>query len=315
MVDRYPRPLASVSFVMGATRRVRLRSGWWHRPDLLNLISDLLLLFAMMGLIYSLVAWAISLPFFPIREVVVMSTPGHLTQEQLEYVARGAIRGNFFTTQLDELRATFERLPWVRHAEVRRRWPDGLELVIEEHQAIAYWIASEEGDVHLVDARGEVFAALADVAPPPAADQDSPMLPVLYENHADTAPSPSPETRIGGQAMEFVAPDGEALPVFSGPRGSAPVVLARYETYSNILRPLGARLVELDLSARAAWRLQLDNGLTIVLGREQEDPVFLETRLARFVATWPQLQRMGIEIVHADLRYPSGFTLTPAEDK
>ncbi|MDR2690250.1 MAG: cell division protein FtsQ/DivIB [Azoarcus sp.] len=334
MAERCPRPFVSASFAMGRAR-VRPRSGCWHRPDLLNLISDLLFLFAITGLIYALLAWAGSLPFFPVREVFVTSTPGHVTREQLEHVARSTIRGNFFTIDLDKLRATFERLPWVRQAEVRRRWPDGLELAIEEHQAVAYW-GAKEGNTYLIDARGEVFAALSDVSTPLAFGEQEPLMPMAprdqepsmlltrYESHADTTPgqsagtpSPlSPTMQTGKQDMEIVAPDGEALPVFSGPWGSAPMVLARYETYSNILRPLGARLVELELSARAAWRLRLDNGLTIVLGREREDPTSLETRLAHFVTAWPQLQqRTGIDIVRADLRYPSGFTLTPAEDK
>jgi cell division protein FtsQ len=35
-----------------------------------------------------------------------------------------ALRGNFFTVDLEAVKETFEKLPWVRKAEVRRRWPD-----------------------------------------------------------------------------------------------------------------------------------------------------------------------------------------------
>jgi cell division protein FtsQ len=37
---------------------------------------------------------------------------------------------------------------------LRRRWPDKLEVVIEEHQALARW-----GNVALVNTHGELFYA------------------------------------------------------------------------------------------------------------------------------------------------------------
>jgi cell division protein FtsQ len=51
-----------------------------------------------------------------------------------------------------EVRATLERLPWVRSASVRRIWPDTLEVELEEHVALARW-----GDDALVNTHGEKF--------------------------------------------------------------------------------------------------------------------------------------------------------------
>jgi Cell division septal protein len=45
-------------------------------------------------------------------------------------------------------------LPWARNVSLRRRWPDKLEVVIEEHQAMARW-----GNVALVNTHGELFYA------------------------------------------------------------------------------------------------------------------------------------------------------------
>jgi cell division protein FtsQ len=248
-----------------------MRGGLWHRPQLLNLISDALLLFAAFGLGWALVTWTFSKPFFPLRELVLSTPPSQVTQAQLEYVARTAIQGNFFTASLEEVRTAFEKLPWVRHAKVRRLWPDGLALSLEEHEAVAYWknIGDDGGDVRLINRQGEVFAASSDTA----------------------------------------------MPEFSGPQGSAAVMLEYYRTYSRILQPLQAKLVRMDLSARGAWRLWLDNGLSIELDREQErSPI--EARLESFVAAWPRLQdRLGVRIARADLRYPNGFALTPANPK
>ncbi len=251
----------------GQRTNARDDRGLWNRPALLDLFSDVLMLFAAIGLGWALVTWFLSRPLFPLRELVVLTPPGQVTEAQLQYVARTAIRGNFFTIELDSVRSAFEKLPWVRRAEVRRRWPDGIELRLEEHQAVAYWTATESGDTRLVNRQGEVFTASSDAR----------------------------------------------MPAFSGPQGSAATLLARYETYSGMLKPMGASLMGLMLSAREAWQLKLDNGVLIVLGREQER-VPLEARLKRFVAAWPEVRdSIGLQVAVADLRYPGGFALTPID--
>jgi len=251
----------------GQRANAREDSGLWNRPALLDLLSDLLMLFAAIGLGWALVTWFLSRPLFPLRELVVLTPPGQVTEAQLQYVARTAIRGNFFTIELDSVRAAFEKLPWVRRAEVRRRWPDGIELRLEEHQAVAYWTATESGETRLVNRQGEVFTASSDAR----------------------------------------------MPAFSGPQGSAATLLARYQTYSEMLKPMGASLMGLMLSAREAWQLKLDNGVLIVLGREQERAP-LGARLKRFVSAWPEVRdSIGLQVAVADLRYPGGFALTPID--
>jgi len=69
----------------------------------------------------------------------------------------------------------------------------------------------------------------------------------------------------------------------------------------------------MDLSARGTWRLWLDNGLSIVLDREQEH-LSAKDRLESFVAALPHLQnRLGVQIARADLCYPNGFALAPVK--
>ena len=130
-------------------------NGLWDRPQLLNLISDVLMVVGAAGLGYAAVAALSRLPAFPLREVVVMTPLAQVTNAQLEYVARSSLRGNFFTVDLDDVRASFEKLPWVRKVYVRRQWPDRLEVRIEEHKPVARW---GEGRGELVNSYGEVFA-------------------------------------------------------------------------------------------------------------------------------------------------------------
>lgn len=132
--------------------------GFWDRPMLLNLLADVLLLGG--GL---LLAWAgamalQSLPVFPLRQLVVATPPDQVSRAQIEHTARSALSGNFFTVNLETAQAAFERMPWVRAASLRRLWPDGIALELEEHRAAARW-TPQDGEARLVSIRGEVFMA------------------------------------------------------------------------------------------------------------------------------------------------------------
>jgi cell division protein FtsQ len=74
---------------------------------------------------------------------------------------RREVRGTVFTVDLDSVRGGFEKLPWVRAVEVRRQWPPGLRVVLEEHVALARW-----GGLALVNTHGELFEAATDRALP-----------------------------------------------------------------------------------------------------------------------------------------------------
>ncbi|NMG02727.1 FtsQ-type POTRA domain-containing protein [Azoarcus taiwanensis] len=268
LVDDRPPGYALRRAVSFASARARGRetAGLWDRPALLDLVSDLLMLFVLLAALYALAIWFLARPFFTVREVVVLTPPAQVTVAQIEYAARSSITGNFFTVELEGVRTSFEKLPWVRRAEVRRRWPDAIELRLEEHQPVAYWTVAETDEIHLVNRQGEVFVAAS---------------------NAD-------------------------MPDFAGPPGSAAFLLARYREYTEVLSPLGRKPVGLWLSPREAWKIQLDDGMVLLLGREQSNaPV--GQRLERFVRTWPQAAaQIGVDIAMADLRYRTGFALTPA---
>ncbi|MDP2792764.1 MAG: cell division protein FtsQ/DivIB [Sulfurisoma sp.] len=139
-------------------RRVQENEGLWDRPQLLNLGADLLFVFAIAVLAWAAMSGVQRLPFYPLRELVVVGEVGRVSRAQIEHAARSALSGNLLSVNLDEARVAFEKLPWVRRAELRRQWPHALELVLEEHVAMARW-ARADGDPRLVNTRGEVFAA------------------------------------------------------------------------------------------------------------------------------------------------------------
>jgi cell division protein FtsQ len=126
----------------------------WHNAPALNRLSDVLFALAALLVFYGVIRVAIVQPVFAIRELRVVGAPQQLTREQVAAVAQRDIRGTFFTFDIVRVRDAFEKLPWVRKADVRRQWPDGIEVVVEAHQPLARW-----GKDALVNVQGDVFEA------------------------------------------------------------------------------------------------------------------------------------------------------------
>lgn len=238
--------------------------GLWHQPTLLNLLADMLIVAGVAGIAWAALTALQRLPLFPLREVVLAEKPQRVSTEQIAHVAHTTVVGNFFTVDLDATRAAIEKLPWVRSAAVRRLWPDGLSLTLEEHVAVAQW-RYQNGEPGLVNPQGEVFVA------------DLP----------DDAPS---------------------LPRLSGPEGTAAEILARHGEFNRAVASIGRSVTAVALSPRRAWRLRLDDGVAIELGRDEERHPLAE-RLGRFVANYENVKTRLGGVRVADMRYPNGFAV------
>ena len=129
----------------------------WDKPRLLNWLANLLYAMSVVLMLYALVFLVVHLPIFPIREVKVDGQLAHVNREQIKLIVAKHLKGNFFTLDLIKTRDAFQKLPWAREVSVRRRWPDKLDVVIEEHQALARW-----GNIALVNTHGELFQAATD---------------------------------------------------------------------------------------------------------------------------------------------------------
>jgi cell division protein FtsQ len=238
----------------------------WDKPNLLNAIANTLFGAAFFLILVMAVLWGIRQPAFAVREVRVTQRLVHVTPEQIEAVVKSEIDGNFFTLDLARARAGFEKLPWVRVANVRRQWPARLEVVLEEHVPLAHW--NTDLIAALVNTHGEVFDAAYDQSATP-------------------------------------------LPTFSGPDGSAQEITQQYDNFRRSLVVLGRAPQRIDLSSRRAWRLQLDTGLVIELGREQ-----IEARMERFITAYPRIVAQLSQVPeYVDLRYPNGFAVRVRDGK
>lgn len=100
-----------------------------------------------------------------------------------------------------------------------------------------------------------------------------------------------------------------ALPLFSGPAGTAKEIAIQYAYFRRALGEIGLAPGELHVSPRRAWQVKLENGPTLELGREQ-----IEARLARFVNAYARtLAKLGRRIEYVDLRYSNGFAVRVPE--
>ncbi len=127
---------------------------------LMNMIATILFVCCAVGVVAAGSWWFLRNPAFGIGRIVVHGDLTHINPVSLRANVAPQLVGNFFTMNLQQARETFESVPWIRQAQVRRDFPNGLEVQIQEHQARAFWGA--EGAPTLVNNFGEVFEADAD---------------------------------------------------------------------------------------------------------------------------------------------------------
>lgn len=103
--------------------------------------------------------------------------------------------------------------------------------------------------------------------------------------------------------------EDDGLPTFSGPEGSAPRMLAMYRQLQPVFEQrMDAAVDALSLSGRGSWRVELDKGPVIELGRGDEPEVLARTQ--RFLRTVPQVtEHFQRPLVSADLRHTDGYAV------
>jgi cell division protein FtsQ len=230
----------------------------WDNPRQLNILAGFLVGLVVLAVTLTGLQMALRSPLWPVRDVTVQGELEHTLRSEIEAALYNRVSGNFFSVDVEGVRAALERLPWVRRAAVRRVWPDRLEATLEEHVALARW-----GENALVNTHGERFAGASK----------------------------------------------QALPRFSGPRGTEAEVARRYARFDAIVAPLGARVEEVILTPRLAWQLKLDNGVRLALGRDADAA---EVRLGSFVQSTAKTR---VRYDYVDLRYPNGFALRTPEGR
>jgi len=231
---------------------------------LMNTVATLLYALAGAGVLAAGALWLMRSPMFPIRGIQL---DGDLARNSVPTIRANAaprLAGNFFSVDLQEGRAAFEAVPWVRRAVVRRVWPDRLAVRLEEHRAAALWEGPEAdaGTDRLVNDFGEVF-----------------------------------EANVGDV-------EDDQLPRLSGPEGSAAQMLALYQRVQPTFARLDLNVERLHLSGRGSWRAELDSGASVEMGRGADDELVARTErfvrtLTQVTARWQQPLEYA-DLRHAD---------------
>ena len=103
------------------------------------------------------VAWHSSAAL-PVRAVFFKGSLHYTSRDDLADLVQnmgGGLSEGIWRVDLERLRSTALRLPWVRDAAVRRVFPDRIEVTLEEHQPVAYW----NDKAQMVNSFAEVFRA------------------------------------------------------------------------------------------------------------------------------------------------------------
>ena len=97
----------------------------------------------------------------------------------------------------------------------------------------------------------------------------------------------------------------EGLPMLLGPANTQSIVLNRYVEIQQVLLEKELTVIYLELDQRRAWEFRLQNGLRVMLGREEFSRRV--NRFDRFVVTLVK-QNINHNVI-ADMRYTNGFAV------
>ncbi len=76
----------------------------------------------------------------------------HLSTDEVQHRIAPKLVGGYFSIDLQAVRTEVQKLPWVQDVSVRRQWPSGLLITVQEKTAVAYW-----NDDALLSSEGKVF--------------------------------------------------------------------------------------------------------------------------------------------------------------
>jgi len=91
---------------------------------------------------------------WPMRSLAVTGEFRQVDEDAVRAAVLPLVQSGFFAVDLGEVRDAVVALPWVERVEVRKRWPDRLEVSLSEHTPVARW-----SDGRMLSEHGKLFAA------------------------------------------------------------------------------------------------------------------------------------------------------------
>lgn len=129
----------------GARARLGLRllESWVNRMLVLVAV-------AVVG-VAGLQGWIV-LQEIPVERISVTGTLHRTQTEVVQEMVQPALVGGFLSADLEQVQTQLQALPWIYRVSVRRRWPNALEINVQEQLPIARW-----GKGGFLNHEGEVF--------------------------------------------------------------------------------------------------------------------------------------------------------------
>jgi len=132
----------------------------WNHPERMQKLSRLLTRCFVVMLVIGILVWLSQRPVFVLKQVQIEPVAGqtlqHINKAIVKQEVLETVQGNFFSVKLEDVKKGFESMPWVRHANVRRIWPNGLVVSIEEQKAFGTWGGADSHQ--LINTHGEIFS-------------------------------------------------------------------------------------------------------------------------------------------------------------
>jgi cell division protein FtsQ len=239
----------------------------------MNATSQILFCVAAVAVAAWLLQWVGRQPVFELRGIAVIGDVTHNSEATIRANALPAMSGNYFTMDLQQTEKAFAAVPWVRQAMVQRIWPNRIRVQLEEHRVAAMWSPDES-----------------------TARSGSSGIEQLVNTYGEVF-----DANLGDV-------EDQELITLRGPEGSAAHMLMMARTLAPVWSRLQATVNELSLSGRGSWRVQLDTGAAVELGRGS--PAEVLARCEQFVATVGQfITRYQRPVQYADLRHRDGYAL------
>ena len=136
-----------------------LMSPIWNYPDRMQKLSRFLMRCFTVMMVIGVLVWLSQRPVFALKQIQVEPVSGqtlkHINKSIVKRQVLETVQGNFFSVRLEDVKRGFESMPWVRHANVRRVWPNGLIVSIEEQKPFGTWGGSDSHE--LINHHGEIF--------------------------------------------------------------------------------------------------------------------------------------------------------------
>ncbi|WMY92540.1 cell division protein FtsQ/DivIB [Snodgrassella communis] len=126
----------------------------WDNAQALKRLYRWLYVCVLFCLLAAGVTWVVHSPYFPVRQIQVLQPLKHLQSTEIAKISRQYLRGNIFTVNVSAAQAELAKLPWVAKVQVKRIWPDTVQLDIKERVPVARWNTQQ-----LVDMDGRIFNA------------------------------------------------------------------------------------------------------------------------------------------------------------